>query len=106
MQAAPTELPTLLWLVDHLASSQGFRRRLQGSSAGHTIMTRFRTMTTDLIRRDLDRAGMPVRNETLTFLIGGIFARIEAWLAQSDAEPQPALISSLHRHIRLLCQTE
>ena len=29
------DLPTLAWLVDHLSQSQGFRRRLQGSGAGH-----------------------------------------------------------------------
>ena len=100
MRAAPADLPTLVWLVEHLAASQGFRRRLQGSSAGHAIMTRFKAMTTDLIRRDLERAGTPVSGETLTFLIGGVFATVETWLAGGGPEPQAVLLESLRRHIR------
>ena len=93
------DLPTLAWLVDHLSQSQGFRRRLHGSAAGHAIMTRFRAMTRDLIRRDLIRAGHEVTEPDLTFLIGGIFATTEAWLAQGCLQPQTALIHGLRRQI-------
>jgi AcrR family transcriptional regulator len=99
MPASAGDLPVLVWLVDHLASSQGFRRRLQGSSAGHAIMTRFKAMTSDLLRRDLERQGRPVVEETLTFLVGGIFARIEAWLAQGCRQPQPDLVASLRKQV-------
>ena len=98
------DLPTLAWLVDHLSQSQGFRRRLQGSAAGHAIMVRFRAMTTDLIRRDLIRAGKPVSDDTMTFLIGGIFAVVETWLAQGCREPQAALRQRLRRQIDAVVQ--
>ncbi len=104
LQGDGSAMPTLAWLVDHLAGSQGFRRRLQGSAAGHAIMSRFRTMTTELIRRDLVRAGVPVSDENLTFAVGGLFAALEVWLAQGCREPQPALIQRLRRQIDVVVQ--
>ena len=73
------DLPTLAWLVDHLSQSQGFRRRLQGSRAGHQ---------TD--------------GHALTFVIGGLFATLDHWLASNCREPQAALIQRLHRQITAL----
>ncbi len=102
MASAATDLPTLDWLVAHLATSKGFQRRLQGTQAGHAIMQRFRGLTGDLIRRDLTRAGKPVSDDTMTFLIGGIFAVVEAWLATNCREPQVALIQRLRRLIAAL----
>lgn len=101
-----TRLPTLDWLVDHLGSSQGIQRRLQGSAAGHAIMLRFRLMTTDLMRRDLQRLGQPVTEADLTFLIGGIFATVEAWLAQGCRESQTVVIGRLLRQINAVSQPD
>ncbi len=97
-----TDLPTLTWLIDHLAQSQGFRRRLHGSPAGHSIMARFRSMTADLLHRDLIRAGHKTSETDLTFLTGGIFAVIEAWLASGCATPQSTITATLRRQIDLL----
>ena len=96
------DLPTLAWLVDHLSQSQGFRRRLQGSRAGHAIMARFRAMTTDLLRRDLTRAGHQTDEHALTFVTGGLFATLDHWLASNCREPQAALIQRLYRQITAL----
>lgn len=98
------ELPTVSWLVAHLASSQGFRRHLQGSAAGHGIMLRFRAMSTDLIRSDLHRLGWTTTDDNLTFVIGGVFARIEAWLATGCPEPQTTLAANLRRQIAAVVQ--
>ncbi len=105
LQGGGTSMPTLARQVDHLAQSQGFRRRLQGSAAGHAIMLRFRAMTTELIHRDLIRAGRTVSDDALTFLIGGLFAVLESWLAQGCREPQPAVIARLHRQIDAVLQS-
>ena len=99
MANSPGDLPTLHWLVDHLAGSQGFQRRLQGSSAGLAIMTRFRAMATDLIRRDLIRAGQPPSEAGLVFAIGGVFATLDHWIATQCLEPQPALVRRLRQQI-------
>lgn len=93
-------LPTLSWLVAHLAGAQGFQRRLQGSPAGFAIMQRFRAMTTGLIRRDLRAAGLNVPDTDLTFAMGGLFAVLEVWQAQGCVERQPDLIQRLDRQIR------
>ena len=95
MAHRPGSLPTLHWLVDHLASAQELERRLQGSAAGHAIMARFRAMTTDLLRRDLTRAGHTTSDQDLTFAIGGLFATLDDWLASGCREGQPALIQRL-----------
>ncbi|MEO8242079.1 MAG: TetR/AcrR family transcriptional regulator [bacterium] len=95
-------LPTISWLIDHLGQSQTLRRRLQGSPAGHSIMNRFRAMTADLLERDLARAGHRPCDTDLTFLIGGIFAVAENWLAHGCAAPQATVIASLHRQIAAL----
>ena len=77
LPATPDRLHSLDWLVAHLSNAQGFQRRLQGSSAGFTIMLRFRAMTSELMRRDLQRQGHPVSEQGLTFVMGGLFAAIE-----------------------------
>jgi len=93
------DLPTLTWLVGHLSQSQPFRRRLQGSPAGHHIMARFRTTTADLLKRDLIRQGHSLNDCDLTFLIGGIFAVTEAWLATGCTQPQQEVITLLRSQI-------
>lgn len=93
------DLPTLSWLTGHLAQSQAFRRRLQGSPAGHSIMARFRAMTADLLHRDLIRQGHQISGADMTFLTGGLFAVLEAWLATNCAQPQAALIAGLREQI-------
>ena len=99
MAAQSGGLHTLNWLVGHIGTSQGFHRRVQGSPAGHVIFSRFRLMTTELLRRDLLRLNQPAADADLTFLIGGIFAAIETWLAQGCRESQTALIQRLRRQI-------
>lgn len=94
-RAPEGRLHTLEWLVDHVGEAQGFQRRVQGTPAGQAIMARFRAMTADLLRADLERFGTPISAEDLAFLTGGIFAVIEAWVAQGCREPKPALILRL-----------
>ncbi len=98
--AAPGPLPTLHWLVGHLASVAGFQRRLQGTAAGSLIMTRFRAMTSGLMRRDLEARGQTVTNADLIFVMGGIFAATDLWLANACEEPQATLIRRLERQIK------
>lgn len=95
LPADPARLHTLDWLVGHVGSSQGFLRRGQGSPAGALIMARFRLMTTELLRRDLQRQAVSATDADLAFVIGGIFAGIDLWIAGGCAEPQAALIRRL-----------
>lgn len=95
LPANSARLHTLDWLVDHIASSQGFHRRVQGSTAGQTILNRFRLMTTELLGKDLRRLNMPATDADLTFIVGGVFATIEAWIAQGCRESKPAFTQRL-----------
>lgn len=99
-----TRLHSLDWLVDHVSGSHGFLRRVQGSEAGHAILARFRTMTAALLQRDLQRLAVLVSETDLLFISGGIFAVIEAWVAQNFREPKPALIARLRRQIDAVLQ--
>ena len=64
-------------------------------------MSRFHAMTTELIRRDLVRLGR-IPYDALTFVIGGLFAALENWLATNCREPQSTLIQRLRREITAL----
>ena len=106
LPATPDRLHSLDWLVAHMSNSQGFQRRLQGSSAGFAIMLRFRAMTSDLMRRDLQRLGQPASEQGLTFVMGGLFAATEGWLATGCREPQAALIRRLRLQIDAVLAAE
>lgn len=95
MPANSARLHTLDWLIDHIAASQGFHRRVQGSAAGQTILNRFRLMTTDLLGKDLRRLNMPATDADLTFIAGGVFSAIEAWIAQGCRESKVMLTQRL-----------
>lgn len=99
MPATSDRMHTLDWLVDHIGASQGFHRRVQGSPAGQTILNRFRAMTTELLRKDLQRLNMRVGDAELVFIAGGVFAAIEAWIAQGCRESTAALIGRLRATI-------
>ncbi len=95
----PSRLATLDWLADHVAGSQGFLRRVQGSSAGSVIQARFRQMTGNLIRRDLERLSMPATDAEMTFLTGGVFAAIDDWVGKGCKEPRKTLTRRLRAQI-------
>jgi AcrR family transcriptional regulator len=99
LHAAKTGLPTLDWLMAHAAESQGFMRRVKGSAAGHAIQARFHTMTRELLRDDLKRQHGVVSDESIIFIAGGVFATIDAWVAQGCREAPAVLIVRLHGQI-------
>lgn len=96
---AGSGLQTLDWLVAHAAQSQGFMRRVKGSSAGHSIQARFHATTRALLRDDLARQHRTVTDADITFIAGGVFASIDVWVAQGCREPQTAVIKRLQAQI-------
>jgi AcrR family transcriptional regulator len=95
-----SRLPTLDWLLDHVVASSGFMRRIAGSSASHAIWSRFRATTTDQLRKDLVRKSVTASDAEMTFIAGGIFACIEAWVATGCKQPQAKLAQALNDQIR------
>jgi AcrR family transcriptional regulator len=91
---------TLFWLVEHLATGAAFHRRLQGSSAGHAIMSRFRRQMRDRFATALDAEGRKVSAFELDFLTGGVFTVLESWMLGGCREPSPVLAQTLARHMR------
>lgn len=91
---------TLLWLVEHLATGAAFHRRLQGSSAGHAIMTRFRRQMRDRFAASLEAEGRRVSVLELDFMTGGVFAVLESWMQGGCREPAHGLARTLARHMR------
>lgn len=98
LPADPARLAVLEWLVDHTAGSQGFKRRVRGSAAGQIILSRFQAVVGTLLARDLSQQGT-VTVEDQTFVTGGVFASLDAWLMQGCQEPQAALVARLRRQI-------
>jgi AcrR family transcriptional regulator len=96
------DTPTLAWLVAHAADSQGFMRRVKGSAAGHSIQARFHAMTRDLLQKDLLRQHGAVSDADIIFIAGGVFATIDAWVAQGCREAQGALLGRLQAQIAAL----
>jgi AcrR family transcriptional regulator len=97
--ADPARLGTLDWLVCHTAGSSGFLRRVQGSPSGQPILSRFRAMTTDFLRRDLERLGRCPDPSDIAFAAGGAFAAVEHWIAQGCREDADALVRRLSERI-------
>jgi AcrR family transcriptional regulator len=93
------DTPTLAWLVAHAADSQGFMRRVKGSAAGYAIQARFHAMTQALLRNDLTRLHGAINDADITFIAGGVFATIDAWLAQGCREAEGAMIGRLQGQI-------
>lgn len=94
LPADPARMALLDWLVDHAATSQGFLRRVRGTAAGQIIMARFQAMVGSLLANDLAPHGA-VSEADLTFVTGGVFARLESWLAQGARDRR-----GLARHLR------
>jgi AcrR family transcriptional regulator len=90
---------TLDWLLAHLQSASGFHRRLQGSPAGHAIMTRFRRVIRDRIAQDYIAAGLVPVPEDLNFAVGGVFAVIEAWMSSGCREANASVGEGLRQRI-------
>ena len=99
LPANSARLHTLDWLVDHIGASQGFHARVRGTMAGQIILARFRAMTSELLAKDLQRVHLPTSVADLTFIVGGVFATIEAWIAQGCRESKPALTQRLRQTI-------
>lgn len=91
---------TLLWLVEHLATGAAFHRRLQGSSAGHAIMTRFRRQMRDRFAAALNAEGRKVSPLDLDFLTGGVFAVLESWMQGGCRETAPVLAYEVAQQMR------
>ncbi len=93
------DTPTLAWLVAHAADSQGFMRRVKGSAAGHSIQARFHAMTRAMLQQDLARQYGVVSDSDITFIAGGVFATIDAWVTQGCREAQGVLLGRLQGQI-------
>jgi AcrR family transcriptional regulator len=91
---------TLLWLAEHLATGAAFHRRLQGSSAGHAIMSRFRRQMRDRFATALGAEGCKVSQLEVDFLTGGVFAVLESWMQGGCREPSLMLAKTLARQMR------
>ncbi|MDO8885099.1 MAG: TetR/AcrR family transcriptional regulator [Pseudotabrizicola sp.] len=91
---------TLLWLVEHLATGAAFHRRLQGSPAGHAIMTRFRRQMRARFAVGLTAEGHAVSPQVLDFLTGGVFAVLESWMQGGCQEAARPLAQDLAQHMR------
>ena len=91
---------TLLWLAGRLAEAQGFHRRLQGTQAGHAIMTRFRRATRGRLVEDLGAEARAPEAMGADYLTGGVFAVLEAWMAGGCHEAPALVAEALGRLIR------
>lgn len=91
---------TLSWLVTHLRDASAFHRRLQGSSAGHVIIARFRRLMQERIKRDLTGEGWTGQESDLDFCMGGVFAVLEAWLSTGCREDPMVIGSKLLNLVR------
>jgi AcrR family transcriptional regulator len=91
---------TLLWLVEHLASGAAFHRRLQGTPAGHAIMTRFRRQMRARFSDALAAEGWTVNPQHLDFLTGGVFAVLESWMQGGSREAAQPLARNLAHQMR------
>jgi AcrR family transcriptional regulator len=91
---------TLDWLVEHLATGAAFHRRLQGSSAGHAIMSRFRRQMRDRFAAALEAEGRKVSPLDLDFLTGGVFAVLESWMQGGCREPAHGLARDMAQQMR------
>ena len=96
---------TLLWLVEHLATGVAFHRRLQGSSAGHAIMSRFRRQMRDRFATALGAEGRKVSAFDLDFLTGGVFAVLESWMQGGCSVAAEAIARRLSKQMRLCAPT-
>jgi AcrR family transcriptional regulator len=95
MAADPARLPTVVWLVGHVADSSGFVRRVQGTQPGQAILSRFRATVTAYLRRDLGRMGLSPADSDLAFAVGGTFGAIEHWVSRNCAEGTDAMVRRL-----------
>jgi AcrR family transcriptional regulator len=93
--ADPARLPTVVWLVGHVADSSGFLRRVQGTQPGQAILQRFRATVTACLRRDLERLSLSPADNDLAFAVGGTFGAIEHWVSRSCAGGTDAMIRRL-----------
>lgn len=91
---------TITWLVQHLESASNFHRRLQGSTAGHAIMGRFRRLMRERIAKDLTEDGIAASSHNLDFAVGGMFALLEGWLASGRREDPVLIGAELTRLVR------
>jgi AcrR family transcriptional regulator len=91
---------TLLWLTQHLATGAAFHRRLQGTPAGHAIMTRFRRQMRARFADGLAAEGHTVSPQGLDFLTGGVFAVLESWMQGGCQRAAHALAHDLTLQLR------
>lgn len=91
---------TLLWLAQHLETAAAFHRRLQGSAAGQTIMTRFRRQMQAQFALALNAEHCSTAPRDLEFATGGVFGVLEGWLAGGCREPARTLAGHLAVRMR------
>ena len=91
---------TLIWLADHLSGAAVFHRRLQGSTAGHAIMTRFRRQMRARFAEVLAAESHNISPRDLDFITGGVFSVLESWMQGGCREPTQPLVLHLVQLIR------
>ena len=96
------QLATVDWLIAHVSDSQGFMRRVQGTSAGLVILHRFRATFAVVLRDELARRGHLPRDLPFNFQVGGLFYVVEQWLQSKDGLDAKALGAALSAQILAL----
>lgn len=89
---------TMDWLARHLQGAAAFHRRLQGSTAGQAIMSRFRRLIRDRIARDQGCTGKG-QEADLDFAVGGVFAVLETWLSSGCKEDVSTVVDGLVQRV-------
>ncbi len=79
LPAAPNQLATLNWLIDHITQNRALFSRIVNTPSASTILTRFKTQTKITLAQELKAAGIAHSTLHLDFIIGGAFEAIQAW---------------------------
>lgn len=98
MQDRPADggrVATVQWLINHLAGSKTFLRRLRSSPAGVAINARFKETVRTLLADELARLGYTSDDSQVTFLAGGVFAVAERWMDTGGHETPEAMADRL-----------